>query len=96
MFQAKVGRDKDFKEALQALRGNQYDVSYEATEIMVLIFVCSRNIYIFDSLLSITSASNSNFKLKLVFELKTFEVISSIAVVKTKQLIAADIRLSIY
>ncbi|XP_057868263.2 sugar transporter ERD6-like 16 isoform X2 [Cryptomeria japonica] len=31
---AKAGRDKDFKEALQALRENQYDVSYEATEIM--------------------------------------------------------------
>ncbi|KAH9314347.1 hypothetical protein KI387_022974, partial [Taxus chinensis] len=34
---AKVGRDKDFKEALQALRGKQYDVTHEATEIMVYV-----------------------------------------------------------
>lgn len=34
-FQAKVGRDKEFKLALQTLRGKDADVSYEVEEIQV-------------------------------------------------------------
>jgi len=37
LFQAKIGHDKEFEEALQTLRGKDCDVSIEAAEIRVLI-----------------------------------------------------------
>jgi len=38
LLQAKVGRNKEFEAALQALRGKDCDVSAEAAEIRVLTF----------------------------------------------------------
>lgn len=39
LFQAKVGREKEFEVALRRLRGKDADVSKEAAEIQVLPFI---------------------------------------------------------
>lgn len=37
-MQAKIGRQKEFEDALQKLRGEEADISPEAAEIQVLVF----------------------------------------------------------
>ena len=38
-LQAKVGREKEFQDALRKLRGKDADITFEAAEIKVLLFL---------------------------------------------------------